>query len=485
MKILFVTTEAVPFAKTGGLADVAGAVPKCLRALGHDVALIMPYHRVTREEFAAQMENTGIRFLVPVGAETVEAALLRTTLPGSDVPIYFVQNDPYFDREQLYGTPAGDYPDNADRFIFFCRAILQGTKALNWAPDIYHGNDWQTALLPVYLKTLCLRDPFYHNSRSLLTIHNLAFQGVFPREKYELTGLEWSHFSWQELEFYGKLNLLKGGLVFADRLSAVSPTYAAEIQTPEYGAGLEGILAQRAKDLHGIINGIDYAVWNPAVDALIPARYTPQDLSGKAVCKRELQKLSGLPARSVPLLGLISRLDPQKGLDLIAEIMPDLMQLDLQFVLLGTGTKEFNDLFAGFNAAYPEKFKAHVTFNNALAHQIEAGCDIYLMPSRYEPCGLNQLYSLKYGAVPVVRKTGGLADTIVNCTPTGIAKGTSNGFSFESYSSRALFATIRRALKLFADKRTWRRLMLVGMQQDWSWEKSAREYAALYEKARI
>jgi starch synthase len=485
MKILFVTTEAVPFAKTGGLADVAGAVPKCLRALGHDVALIMPYHRPAREKFGAQMENTGIRFFVPVGAETLEATLLRTTLPGSDVPVYFVENGPYFDREQLYGTPAGDYPDNAERFIFFCRAVLQATKALNWAPDIYHGNDWQTALLPVYLKTLCLRDPFYHNSRSLLTLHNLAYQGVFPREKFELTGIGWSHFNWQELEFYGKLNLLKGGLVFTDRLSTVSPRYALEIQTPECGAGLEGILTLRAKDLCGIINGIDYAVWNPAVDQLIPARYTPEDLSGKAVSKRELQKLSGLPVRNVPLLGLISRLDPQKGLDLIAEILPDLMKLDLQFVLLGTGTQEYNDLFARFNTRYPEKFKAHITFNNPLAHQIEAGCDIYLMPSRYEPCGLNQLYSLKYGTVPVVRKTGGLADTITNCTPTGIAKGTSNGFSFESFSSRALFATIRRALKLFADKRTWRRLLLVGMRQDWSWEKSAREYAALYEKARI
>jgi len=484
MRILLATTEAVPFAKTGGLADVAGAIPKSLRTLEQDVALFLPYYRHAREKCGSSVADTGLRLPIALGAQTVTAAILRTVLPGSDVPVYFVDHPPYFDREQLYGTPAGDYPDNAQRFIFFTKAILAAAKALDWAPGIYHCNDWQTALLPVYLKTACARDAFYHNSRTLLTIHNLAYQGVFPREAFELTGLEWPHFNWQELEFYGKLNLLKGGIVFSDLINTVSRRYAQEIQTPECGAGLEGTLSARARDLYGIINGIDYTVWNPATDPLIPARYSPEDLSGKAVCKRELQRMLGLPVRNVPLLGLISRLDEQKGLDLVAEIVPDLVRLDVQFVLLGTGKQELQEVLAALGKKHPDKLSMNITFNNTLAHQIEAGCDICLMPSRYEPCGLNQLYSLKHGTVPVVRRTGGLADTITNCTPTSLAKETANGFSFESYAPRALVNTIKRALKVYADRRAWRRLMLIGMRQDWSWDKSAREYLDLYRKAR-
>jgi len=484
MRILFVSSEAVPFAKTGGLADVAGAVPKSLRALGQDVALILPYYRQVREKFGDQVTDTNIRATLRLDTKTPSAAILRTDLADSGVPVYFVDNSGYFDREELYGTPKADYPDNAERFVFFSQAVLQAAKALNWAPDICHCNDWQSALVPVYLKTRYAKDPFYHNTRTLLTIHNLAYQGVFPREAFQLTGLDWSHFNWQELEYYEQLNLLKGGLVLSDLLNTVSKQYAKEIQTPEFGCGLEGILAARAEDLFGIINGIDYSVWNPAVDDLIPAKYGPQDLSGKAICKRELQKRCSLPARDVPLLGLISRLADQKGLDLVAAIVEDLAQLDLQFVVLGTGEQRYHTLFGELGRKYPDKLSMNITFDNELAHHIEAGCDIYLMPSRYEPCGLNQLYSLKYGAVPVVRKTGGLADTITNCTPTSLAKETANGFSFENYSQRALLNTIRRALKLFANKRLWRRLMLIGMRQDWSWNKSARQYLALYGKAR-
>jgi len=484
VRILFVTAEAVPFAKTGGLADVAGAVPKSLRALGEDIALILPYYRQARQAFAERVADTGLRLTAPVGPESPSAALLRTELPGSDVPVYLVDQPAFFDREQLYGTPAGDYPDNAARFAFFSKAVLAAAKALNWSPDLYHCNDWQTALVPVYLRTTHANNPFYRDARSLLTIHNLAYQGVFPREAFALTGLPEARFNWREFEFYGKLNLLKGGIVHADRLNAVSKRYAQEIQTPEFGCGLEGVLATRAEHLHGILNGIDYAVWNPATDSLLPAHYGPDDLAGKAACKRALQERCGLPARDVPLLGLISRLDEQKGLDLIAAILPELARLDLQFVLLGTGKRELQDRLGAAGKQFPDRLSIQLAFNNQLAHQIEAACDIYLMPSRYEPCGLNQLYSLKYGAVPVVRKTGGLADTITNCTPTSLAKGAANGFSFESYSAGALLHCIRRALRLYGDRRSWRRLMRIGMTQDWSWDASAREYLELYKTAR-
>jgi starch synthase len=483
MRILFVTPEAVPFAKTGGLADVAGALPKALRALGQEVAIILPCYRQAREKHASRIADAGIQFPVELDTQTHPAAILRSVLPGTDVPVYLVDHPEFFGREALYGTPAGDYPDNAERFVFFAKAVLQATKALNWGPAIYHCNDWQSALVPVYLQTTLAQDSFYHNSRSLLTIHNLAYQGVFPPEAFPLTGLDPSHFNWRELEFYGKLNLLKGGIVHADLLSTVSQRYAQEIQTEEWGCGLEGVLASKADRLRGIVNGIDYSVWNPAADELIPAQYSPQDLSGKAACKRALQQASRLPVRDVPLLGLISRLDNQKGLDLVAAIAEDLAKLAVQFVLLGTGLQEYHDLFAALGRNHPEKFGIHLTFNNPLAHQIEAGADMYLMPSRYEPCGLNQLYSLKYGTVPIVRKTGGLADTIVNCTPTSLAKGTANGFSFESYSHRALLNTIKRALRVYADRRAWRRLVLAGMRQDWSWEKSARQYLELYKMA--
>ena len=489
MRILLVSSEAVPYAKTGGLADVAGAVPKSLRTLGHHVALILPYYRQTRERFGAHVADSGLRLPIELGGETPIAAVHRTTLPHSDVPVFLVGHPGFFDREQLYGTAAGDYPDNAERFIFFAKAVIEAVKALEWQADIYHCNDWQTALLPVYLKTSSAKDAFFHNSRSLLTIHNLAYQGVFPAETFSLIGLDHSHFNWREFEFYGKLNLLKGGIVYADLLNTVSKRYAQEIQTKEHGSGLEGILSSRAEDLYGIINGIDYSVWNPATDDLIPANYSPSDLSGKAVCKRELQKRCGLPitagtAHDPPLLGLISRLDNQKGLDLVADIAEDLALLDVQLVLLGTGAQEYEERFAALGERFPSKFSINITFNNELAHQIEAGCDLYLMPSRYEPCGLNQLYSLKYGAIPIVRKTGGLADTITNCTPTSLAKETANGFSFASYSPRALLNTIKRALKLYPDRRAWRRLVRIAMSHDWSWEKSARQYLELYKKAR-
>ncbi len=482
MRILFATAEAVPFAKTGGLADVSNALPRALRALGHDAALILPCYRHVRDKAPEPVEDTGIDVSVPVDGKPQTARLLRTALPDPAVPVWLLDHPGYYDRELLYGKPEGEYADNAERFVFFARAALAAAKALGWRPDIYHCNDWQTSLVPVYLECLLHDDRFYHGARSLLTIHNLAYQGLFPAAAFALTGLDHGHFNWRELEFHGKLDLLKGGLVYADALSTVSTRYAKEIQTDEFGCGLDGVLASRADDLFGIINGIDYAVWDPSTDPLIPATYSPDDTAGKAACKRALQRECGLPASDAPLVGMVSRLDKQKGLDIISEVLDDLLALGIQFVLLGTGNEQYHKQFQAFAAKYPAQCSANITFDNALAHRIEAGSDLYLMPSRYEPCGLNQLYSLRYGAVPVVRKTGGLADTITNCTPTALAKETANGFSFESYKPRALLAAMRRAVKLFADKRAWRRLMLAGMRQDWSWARSARQYQALYER---
>ena len=484
MKILFVASEAVPFAKTGGLADVAGAVPRCLASLGHDAALALPYYRTTRERFGDQVGGAVDTVEVDLDGTLVKGSVLRTTLPDGDVPVYLVDHPEFFDRDGLYATPEGDHEDNARRFIFFSKAVLQAMKKLDWAPDIYHCNDWQTALLPADLKFRLHADSFYHNSRSILTIHNLAYQGVFEAEAFDLTGLgRAEHFHMGEFEFWTQFNLLKGGLVHADVLTTVSRRYALEVQTPEYGCGLEGVLRDRADRLVGILNGIDYDVWNPATDTLIAANYSPEDLSGKAVCKQALQAVSGLPAADVPLFGLVSRLADQKGLDVIAEIIKPFLSLDVQFVLLGTGDPKYHKLFEAIERSYPDKFRAHLTFDNALAHQIEAGSDMFLMPSHYEPCGLNQLYSLKYGAVPIVRKTGGLADTIANCTPTTLGKGAANGFSFASARPRGLLASIRRALALYANRPLWRRLMLTGMRQDWSWERSARAYVDVYRAA--
>jgi starch synthase len=481
MRVLFVTSEAVPFAKTGGLADVAGAIPKCLRQGGQDVAIALPYYREVRQQFADAVEDTGLRLTVPVGTKRPEARILKGQHPEADVPVYFVQNASYFDRQGLYGTAQGDHRDNCERFVFFCRAVLDSLEALGGAPDLVHCNDWQTALIPVYLKTLYADRP-QGQAGCLLTLHNLAYQGLFPKAQFPLTGLPAKLFTMQGLEFYGEVNLLKGGLLYADALNTVSPTYAKEIQDPDLGCGLDGVLRERGEELYGILNGVDYTVWDPATDPLIEANYAPDDLRGKAICKRALQAECGLPIEDVPLLGIISRLADQKGLDILAKAMDRLMALDVQLVLLGTGEARYHALFQRLARQYPSKFSAHLTFDNPLAHRIEAGADMFLMPSRYEPCGLNQLYSLKYGAVPVVRKTGGLADTITNCTPSSLGKGTANGFSFRSVAPKALVAAVGRALKLFPHQRRWERLMRTGMLQDWSWSRSAAQYLELYQE---
>ena len=491
MNIVYISPEVAPFAKTGGLADVAGSLPKALESLGHDVSVFMPFYRQAKEYFddggAEQtVIDTGVSVSVPIATRRPTADVFEARLPGSGVRLYLIRNDAYFDRSDLYTDSArhADYADNCERFVFFSRAALEAAEVLGLQPGVIHCNDWQTGLVPAYVRTLYGRSKAVAGARTVFTIHNLAYQGVFPQSDMKLTGLDSQLFNWKQLEFYGQLNCLKGGLVFADILSTVSRRYAQEIQTEEFGCGLEGVLKERSADLHGVVNGIDCAVWNPEIDGLISATYSATDFSGKAACKAALLRSQGLPeSNGTPLIGIISRLAAQKGFDILEMALDEMMKLDLQVVMLGTGEKKYHRLFEAAAAKYPDKLAANLTFSNRLAHEIEAGCDMFLMPSRYEPCGLNQLYSLKYGTVPVVRATGGLADTIVDCNGETIAGGTATGFAFDTYSPAELLSAIERALDVYARPEDWSRLVTNGMAQDWSWRRSAREYERLYEQA--
>ena len=480
MNVLLVTSEAVPFAKTGGLADVAGALPKYLAGLGMNVTVMMPlYQKVMTGDFKLTRERATVR--VPMGQNVYEGAIWSTTIPETNIPVYFLQQDTFFNRPQLYGEDGQDYKDNSQRFVFFSRGCLEAVKVLGLRPDVVHANDWQSGLVPAYIKTLYRDDPDIGRIATLFTVHNLAYQGVFWHWDLPLTGLSWDLFNWTELEFYGKLNFLKGGLVFADCLNTVSKTYAREIQTEEFGCGLEGVLTHRCNELFGVVNGIDYSVWNPEIDDHLPAKFSAEDLSGKAKCKKALQKENGLPEKAkVPLLGIISRLADQKGFDLLAKVMDDVMALGVQLVLLGTGDPKYHELFEQIAQRYPEQCGVNLTFDNGMAHRIEAGADIFLMPSRYEPCGLNQLYSLRYGTVPVVRATGGLADTIVDYNGSAPEDGKATGFSFEGYRPEELLKAIKRAVGLFGKSKAWKALVVNCMKQDWSWDRAAREYQDLY-----
>ncbi len=476
MKILFAASEVFPFAKTGGLADVAASLPSALKALGHDVRVIMPRYRSV-ERAGISFDETGKKVHVRVGEQIHTGSLALAALP-SGVPVYLVGYDPYFDREGLYGPGKGDYPDNASRFIFFSRAILDAVKSLDFVPDILHLNDWQTALTALYLKNDRGIAP-YHGIASVFTIHNLGYQGLFRRDDLPLTGLGWEMFTPRGIEFYGKINFLKAGLIAADRITTVSRRYAEEIQTPEYGYGLEGVLQERSQDLVGILNGVDYSCWDPKIDPLIPARYSPDRLSGKTVCKQALLKAFGLRGpENRPLIGCVSRLTSQKGFDLIVDSAQELLAMDLSLVVLGDGEEQYRSGLAELVEASSDRFGLHVGYDNALAHLIEAGADFFLMPSRYEPCGLNQMYSLKYGTIPIVRATGGLADTI---TSFDAGKCSGNGFKFSDYSPAALVQTLQEGLAAYRDPAAWKSLMANAMDCDFSWDRSAREYVTLYE----
>lgn len=485
MNIVIVSPEAAPFAKTGGLADVAGALPKFLAQLKHKVCLFMPYYpQVKQGKFP--VKDTGKEISVNIADKTVTGKIFEGQIPDSKVPVYFIVQDGYFDRPELYKDreTGKDYGDQSERFIFFSRAVLEAIEALGIKPDVIHCNDWQSALIPAYVKTLYKEGRAVSGAGTVFTVHNLGYQGMFWHWDMHLTGLDWSLFNWKQLEYYGHLNFLKAGLVFADVINTVSRTYAKEIQTEEFGVGLQDVLKERSKDLYGVVNGIDYSVWSPEVDTLIAKKFSANDLSGKDECKKQLLKTQKLPKKkNVPLIGIISRLDKQKGFDILEQALPEIMERNLQIVVLGTGEAKYHELFQNAAKKFPQKIAVNLAFNNKLAHEIEAGSDMFLMPSRYEPCGLNQLYSLKYGTVPVVRSTGGLADTVIDCTPETLEAEIATGFVFDEYTSDALIEVIDRALEVWNRQPDWEKLMRNGMEKDWSWSRSAKEYVTLYKKA--
>lgn len=483
MNILFATSEAVPFAKTGGLADVCGALPVALSRLGHQVAVVMPAYRKTA--YCGQpIQRLGVDFVVPIGSKLVGGHLLRSTMPGADVPVYLVEQDQYFDREELYSVDGKDYIDNCERFVFFSRAVLEAIRLLDLRVDVLHANDWQTGLVPAYLKIEYRNLPQYQRIASLLTIHNLSYQGQFWHWDMLLTGLDWKYFNWRQMEFHGNLNLLKTGMVFADSISTVSPRYAQEIQSSPLGCGLEGVLQYRRDVLSGILNGIDPEEWNPLTDPHLPANYDARNVEQvKPICKAALQKELGLPqSPNVPLAGVIGRLTDQKGFDILLEVMQRwLRDNEMQWAILGTGQPEYHKALESLAARYPRRLAARLEFSNPLAHRIEAGADLFLMPSRFEPCGLNQMYSLRYGTLPLVRSTGGLADTIVGYDPHAPHLA-ANGFAFQEYSPLALDDALHTALECYRKPEAWRQLVSAGMAQDWSWTRSAKEYVELYRK---
>ena len=480
LKVVIVASEVVPFAKTGGLADVTGALPVALARLGHQVSVIMPRYP-TIERAVRSLEKVQDHLAVSMGSHTEAGAIWSARL-AARIPVYFIEHQAYFGRDALYATTNGDYPDNAQRFAFFAKAALEVCQTLKLQPDIIHCHDWQTALIPAYLKTVLQHDPAWASTGSLLTIHNIAYQGLFPPEVMEFLQLPAHTYSPDGIEFYGQVNYLKAGIVYADLINTVSRRYSQEIQTAEFGCGLEGILRYRGQDVYGILNGIDDREWNPTRDRLIAARYTATNLSGKQRCKRDLLETFGLAPEwmNAPIVGIISRLVDQKGFDLIESTIHRMLALDLGLVVLGTGDARYEDFLRQVRERYAGKIGMALGFDNILAHKIAAGSDILLMPSRFEPCGLNQMYSLRYGTIPVVRATGGLDDTIDSYEP---ASDHGNGFKFEAYDAEALLATLQRALTLYRDRAAWERLMQRGMQADFSWVQSARAYADLYATA--
>lgn len=486
LNIVMAASEAVPYAKTGGLADVVGALPRYLIRLGHRVTLILPGYRSL---VAGRGSRPPIaQCLIPAGGRSVTVTLEEERVPLEDgcdpLRVLAVRYDPYFDRSGLYQDNQGDYPDNLERFTLFCRAVLEFLRMLvverGEPVDVLHLHDWQTALCAVYLKALPQARKGLERLKTLLTLHNLGYQGVFPGEQFDRTGLPPALYAPGGLEFYGSVNCLKGGIVFADAVSTVSPTYAKEIATKEFGFGLEGVLADRVEGVPGIINGIDTTVWNPETDPYLPARYSQADVSGKRECKRALQRELGLPGGDGPLLAVIGRLTPQKGFDLLDEIIPELMTLDVQLAILGTGDRRMEQRFLEAKAQYPDRIGVSVGFDEGLAHRIEAGADMLVMPSRYEPCGLSQLYSLRYGTVPIVRRTGGLADTVVPYKPSTVRSRVATGFHFLDPSPEALLSAIVLALHVYRESGTWRSLQQAGMQTNVSWERAAKRYEQLY-----
>ena len=482
LNILFCTSEVTPYSKTGGLADVSNSLPQELSALGHAVRIITPKYGPLDERRLRIYEIKRLTNIeVPIGDKIAICNIKSSFIvsPKGKVQVFLIENEEYFGKDSPYlDTKTGkDYPDNDERFIFYNRAVVQVLGLLGWQPDIIHCNDWQTGLIPAYLKTIYSKDPLLNAVKTVFTIHNIAFQGLFPHTSFQKSGLPESIFNEELVEYYKQFSFLKTGLNYSDIITTVSQTYADEIcTTHEYGMGFEGILKKRKKDLYGILNGVDYTVWNPEKDSIIPFRYSSKELPLKRENKKSLLKQFGLEYNAeVPVLGIISRMTDQKGFDLIEKIIKDLMKENVQLILLGAGDKNYQKKFEAHKKKFKDKMGLHFGFSEEVAHLIEAGSDIFLMPSKYEPCGLNQMYSLRYGTIPVVRKTGGLADTV-----TEYKGGKGNGFVFEKYDAGEFLKAIKRALKLYQNREEWIKLIRAAMAYDYSWVVSAKKYVDLY-----
>lgn len=487
LNIALISSEAVPFSKTGGLADVSGALARSLAGLGHDVRLIIPHYVLPNQPTAnlPPTTDTGIQVTVDIHSTQMTARVLQAKLPGSNVTVYLIDQPHYFERKGLYVVDGADFPDNCERFAFFSRAALRALSRLQFHPDVVHANDWQTGLVPALIKVGEAAALFKKQPATVFTLHNLAFQGQFWKWDFPLTGLDWKYFNWRQTESHDRVNLIKTGITFADCITTVSPTYAQEIQTEEFGCGLDPVLKEHNTKLFGILNGIDTEEWDPAVDSLIPENYSIETFAtGKPACRKALREAVGLPdTPGVPVIGMVSRMTDQKGFDLIEEIGDKLVGGEMQFVFLGTGDARFEKMLGKLAAKAVKSISVTVGFNEKLAHMIEAGSDMFLMPSRYEPCGLNQMYSLAYGTIPIVRRVGGLADSVVDATPQNIRLGTANGFVFSDYTPIELHETIERAVELFKDRKLWLQLVRTGMNRDWSWARSAAEYLQVYQHA--
>ncbi len=480
MRIVFAASECVPFAKTGGLADVVGSLAPEIAKLGHEVTVYLPLYARVRKHIDGELIYALQSITIPFQHYNRFAGIVDGG-KRDGVSYYFVDCPELFDRQELYGTRTGDYPDNAERFGLFCRAVLEATKQLG-VPDVFHVHDWQAAPIAIYLRTVYAADPMLSKAAVVLTIHNAGYQGTFPPATTEQLLLPWEIFTMDKVEQFDRFNFLKGGLVYSDILTTVSRKYAEEIQTPEFGENLDPVLRARAADLRGILNGVDYEKWDPATDGNLAAHYSAEDLTGKAACRADLLHAFGLEKVEVttPVIGIVSRFATQKGFDLVAEIAGRLSDREVAVVALGTGEPVYEKFFRDWAFWHKGNVAVQIRYDDVLAHKIEAGADMFLMPSKYEPCGLNQIYSLKYGTVPVVRATGGLDDTIDEWNPE---LGSGTGFKFPGYEGNNLLAAIDRAIAAFQNKEAWQRLMRNGMARNYSWQQPARAYAKVYEEA--
>lgn len=484
MKIAFASSEVVPFSKTGGLADVSGALPKVIYGMEHDVKIFTPkYYSVDKKRFNLEYLSSIGEIYIRVAGIPQPVNVYKSKLPDSEAEVYFVDSPHYFHRHQIYT----DDHDEAERFILFSKAVIEIIQRLGWKPDIIHCNDWQTGLIPLYIKDNYSWDRLFHNTATLFTIHNIAYQGQFGKETLEKAEIKHGYFyNFGEVEHNGTVNFMKAAISFADLINTVSETYTKELLSAEYSAGMDHMLNYRSHDFYGVLNGVDYKIWNPENDKYLPYHYSMNDMSGKLKNKKFLMEQFSLPFdENTPLIGIVSRMAIQKGFDLIANSLEYLSKLPVQWIILGTGESYYEEMFRSFANFRPHKAAVYVGYNNELAHLIEAGADMFLMPSHYEPCGLNQIYSLKYGTVPIVRKTGGLADTVQDWDEFKIInENIGNGFSFKDYNGFGMTDAVERAIAYYHNKPVWKKIIRNGMIRDYSWERSAKKYIELYEKAK-